>query len=573
MNAQSSSSSATHARPSSHTGHAHTDRPASQTGIRKWIPLIVLSLALLIIILDTTILNVSLRTIIGDLGTTIQKIQWVITAYSLMLAALTVTGGRLGDIFGRKRMFVLGAIIFAIGSFITSISNSVGMMIVGEAIIEGIGAALMTPATSSLLVSNYSGRDRQIAFGIWGGIAAGGAALGPVIGGWLTTFYSWRWAFRINVFVAAILVGASFLLKESQDNQEKPQIDFMGIVLSVVSLFLIVFGFIEASTYGWIHAKATFMIGSLALNFPGNISVVVFSIFLGLIFMYLFVLWERRRERQYKTPLVSLAIFKNSQFTLGATIVAILSLGQAGLSFALPVFYQSVKGVDAFETGLLMLPMSIMLLISSPTSAYLSKFFTPKRIMQTGLILDVLGFITIALGIQTGSSVWALAPGLVLFGIGMGFLFSQASNMTMSAVSVQQSGEASGVNSTLRLLGSTLGSAVLGSILLSTLATNLVSGVQASAVIPEASKPAISQLVDSQTSNIEFGSGVQVSSSQSVSPEVTTAIKSISESATVKASHVTIYTGVFFMLIAFILSFWLPNNKNVETQKSPAAVH
>ena len=218
-----------------------TDHP---TGIRKWMPLGVLAFALLIIILDTTILNVSLRTIITDLHTDIQSMQWVITAYSLMLAAFTITGGRLGDLFGRKKMFVTGAIIFAIGSFITSISSSVGMMIVGEAIIEGIGAALMLPATSSLLISNYSGRDRQIGFGIWGGIAGAGAALGPVFGGFLTTYYSWRWAFRINIFVAILLVAGTYVIKEFRDTAEKPQLDYLGIVLSSVAMFLVVFGII-----------------------------------------------------------------------------------------------------------------------------------------------------------------------------------------------------------------------------------------------------------------------------------------------------------------------------------------
>ena len=238
-------------------------------GLRKWIPLIVLSLALTIIILDTTILNVSLRTIIDDLHTNIQSMQWVITAYSLMLAAFTITGGRLGDLFGRKKMFVVGAIIFAIGSFMTSISHSVGFMIAGEAIIEGIGACLMLPATASLLVSNYTGRDRQIGFGIWGGIAAGAAALGPVVGGWLTTYYSWRWAFRINVFVAAILVAASFLIKEALDKEEKPTIDFVGILLSALGLLSIVFAFIKASTYGWWKAAAPFTLFGQNINLGG----------------------------------------------------------------------------------------------------------------------------------------------------------------------------------------------------------------------------------------------------------------------------------------------------------------
>ncbi len=220
----------------------------SPSPLKKWLPLLVLSLALAIVVLDTTILNVSLRTIIDDLHTTIQNIQWVITIYSLMLAAFTITGGRLGDIFGRRKMFVLGAIIFAIGSFITSISPNVIIMVIGEAIIEGIGAALMIPATASLLVSNYEGRDRGAAFGVWGGVSAAAAALGPVVGGWITQAYSWRWAFRINVGVAALLAIGSSAIKEARDTEEKPGIDWVGIVLSSLGLLSVVFGAIESST-------------------------------------------------------------------------------------------------------------------------------------------------------------------------------------------------------------------------------------------------------------------------------------------------------------------------------------
>ena len=174
---------------------------APQSAFRKWGSLVVMSFAVLIIVIDTTLLNVSLGNIIRDLGTNIQSLQWVITSYSLTLAALTVTGGRLGDMFGRKKMFMLGAIIFAVGSFIASISTNFPMLLIGESIIEGIGAALMMPATSALLVANFKGRDRALAFGVWGGVAAGGAAIGPILGGYLATNFSWRWGFRINVFV------------------------------------------------------------------------------------------------------------------------------------------------------------------------------------------------------------------------------------------------------------------------------------------------------------------------------------------------------------------------------------
>lgn len=540
---------------------------SSAAGFRKWIPLIVLSLALMIIILDTTILNVSLRTIINDLHTNIQSMQWVITAYSLMLAAFTVTGGRLGDLFGRKKMFVVGAIIFAIGSFMTSISHSVAFMIAGEAIIEGIGACLMLPATASLLVSNYKGRDRQFAFGIWGGIAGGAAALGPVIGGWLTTYYSWRWAFRINVFVAAVLVAASYLISEARDTEEKPTIDFVGILLSSLGLLSIVFAFIKASTYGWWKAAAPFTLFGQTLNF-GGLSVVPIFILLGLIILACFAWWEDHVQKQCETPLVSLKLFTNSQFSLAASITAILALGQSGLSFAIPVFLQGVKNLDPLHTGFAMLPMTLTLLVFSPLSAYLSKFISPKRIIQVGLVLDVLAFLALRAGVSVNAGIWSLAPGFALFGAGAGLMMSQASNMALSAVSVEESGAASGVNTTLRQVGATLGSAIIGGILISSISLGLINGVSASSVIPANLKPAITQTVSQQASNIEFGGGV--SGGSSIPSYISAEIVSISHQATVDANKKTFAFSIIFIVFAFLLSLWLPSAGNLETSKSLA---
>src|SRR6266550_7372690 len=211
----------------------------SESPLRKWAPLPVLSLALAIIIIDTTLLNVSLSTLIRELHTNLQSLQWVISAYSLMLAALTVTGGRMGDLFGRKRMFKLGAIIFALGSMIASVSRSVPVLLLGESIIEGVGAALMMPATASLLVSKYRGHDRAIAFGIWGGVAAAASAIGPILGGFLTTHFSWRWGFRINLFVVALLLIGSMIIDDRQERAGKG-IDWIGVLLSAAGLFFVV---------------------------------------------------------------------------------------------------------------------------------------------------------------------------------------------------------------------------------------------------------------------------------------------------------------------------------------------
>ncbi len=539
-------------------------------GLKKWIPLSVLSLALLIIILDTTILNVSLRTIIDDLHTNIQSIQWVITAYSLMLAAFTITGGRLGDILGRKRMFILGAIIFAAGSFITSISKTVGIMILGEAIIEGVGAALMMPATASLLVSNYKGRDRQIGFGIWGGVAAGGAALGPVVGGWLTTYLSWRWAFRINVVVAALLVAGSFLITESLDKEEKPSIDVGGIILSALGLFLVVFGFIQSSAYGWLTASSNIYL--LGFEFTkGSISPIPILITLGIFLLSFFAIWENYVVKKGRTPLVSLSLFKNSQFTLAVAITTILAFGQSGLSFSIPIFLQGVKHLNPLDTGFAMLPMTLTLLFAAPFSAYISKYLDPKRIIQIGLVLDALGFLALRSSLSISASPLALAPGFVLFGAGMGFMMSQTSNLALSAVSVEESGEVSGVNGTLRTVGQSLGSAVMGAILISVLTTSLVNGVYNIPSIPSWDKPIISHEVSQQVSNIEFSAGVK--DLKGIPLDIQKQITLLSEQATVNASRETFLIGVIFILLGLAISTKLPKGKNIEVEKSIASGH
>jgi len=535
--------------------------------LRKWATLLVLTLALAIIIIDTTVLNVALATIIREFQTTIQNIQWVITAYSLTLAALTITGGRLGDFFGRKKMFVIGAIIFAIGSTITSFSHNVPTMIWGEAIIEGIGAALMAPATASLLVSTFQGRERAIAFGIWGGIAAAAAAIGPIIGGYFTTNYSWRWAFRINIFVALLLVVGSMIIREARDTEEKPSFDFLGVILSSLGLLGLVFGVIEASQYGWWFAKAVFSLGSHNLNF-GRFSIVPFSLLIGAIFLSLFFFWQAKLERQGKTPLLSLKLFKNRQFTSGGLTTLITSLGLSGLIFTVPIFLQAVRRLDAFHTGLALLPMSLTLLVVAPVSGFLSHRIKPRTLIQIGLFLTVLAFFVLRQTVAVEATATTFIPGLMLFGFGMGMVFSQVNNITLSAVSVQQAGEAAGVSNTLRQVGSTLGAAIIGSVMLTALALNMTSGIKASSVIPTSLKPGLTQLAVAQTSNIEFGGGVDTS--QPLPVAVKSELLAIGRQATVDADKRAFIFGALFAFLGLIVSFFLPNSQNIDQAESVA---
>lgn len=527
----------------------------------KWTPLIILSLALMIIVIDTTVLNVSIRAMLFDLNTTVQNLQWVISAYSLTLAALTITGGRLGDLFGRKKMFVIGAILFGIGSLVTSFAPTIAWVIIGNAIIEGIGAALMMPATASLLVSTYKGKDRAIGFAVWGGVAAIGAALGPIVGGYLTTNYSWRWAFRINLVVVVLLLIGTKMIKESRDLTHKIELDFIGILLSSVGLVSVVYGFIESSSYGWWKATAPFEIFGHSFA-PFGLSVVPIAIILGLVLLGAFAWWEDIHEKRGHVPLVSLGLLKNKQFTAGASVTMMLALGQTGLIFAIPIFFQSVRGLDALHTGLGLLPMSLGVMIGAPSSLKLIKKLTPKRVSQIGFFIMILGMIYLALSINTESSVLSLAPGLTLYGIGMGFAMSQLSNLTLSAVSVKQSGEASGVNSTLRQVGASFGSAIIGAALITTLTSSLVNKIETSSTIEVAAKASIVSGIKEAGSNIEFE---KPQTNRKIPESIAKEIQASTHQATVEGNKVAMYFTIGFCVLALGISTLLPNISDVET--------
>ncbi len=520
-----------------------------ESAIRKWGNLMVLSLALAIIIIDSTLLNVSLSTLIRELRTNLQSLQWVISAYSLMLAALTVTGGRLGDLFGRKRMFMGGAIIFAVGSLIASISRSVPELLIGESIIEGVGAAVMMPATASLLVSKYRGHDRAIAFGIWGGVAAAASAIGPILGGFLTTHYSWRWGFRINLFVVALLLAGSMIVEDTQEREGK-QIDWIGVLLSATGLFFVVFGIIESETYGWIQARKAFPLWQ-----PGSISITPIAVAIGAVILLLFGFWEQWLEGRGGTPIVSIRLFQNRQFVSGASVVGVLMLAQNGVIFSLPVFLQSVRQLDAFHTGLTLLPMSLMLLIVSPSAATLTKRIPHKRLVQMGLIVNTIAIVILRFSIGINMKITALIPGLALYGVGLGLVLSQINNLTLSAVPLRDAGEASGVTNTFRQIGMSLGAAIIGAILISTILVRLDTAVMESPTIPPPSKSGIIEMLRAQASGLAFGdSGIF----NSLPPEIRREMIGLRRQATTIGIQRAFLYGAFFALLGLAVSTQLP---------------
>jgi EmrB/QacA subfamily drug resistance transporter len=548
-----SDSSATAAKSSAAGPQPTSGTSDHSSGFGKWGTLLVLSLALAIVIIDSTLLNVSLSTLVRELHTTLQSLQWVISAYSLTLAALTVTGGRMGDLFGRKRMFNLGAIVFAAGSLIASLSRSVPVLLIGESLIEGVGAALMMPATASLLVTRYQGRDRAIGFGIWGGVAAAASAIGPILGGFFTTHYSWRWGFRINVVVVLILLVGSRIIEDRQPKRGKG-IDWFGVLLSAAGLFLIVFGIIESTSYGWWRARQPFGWGHSELR-TGGISIVPMAILLGLAVLGCFAWWERATEAHGGTPIVSMKLFGNQQFISGAVTTGVLMMTQTGVIFSVPVFLQSVRNMDAFHTGLALLPMSIMLLIVSPLAAVFSKRISPKHLIQTGLAIDVVALFILRWPMHIDSSPSVLIPGLALYGIGMGLVFSQINNVTLSAVPPNEAGEASGVTNTFRQLGSSLGAAVIGAILLSSILSGMESRVGGDARIPAAQRPRVAALLRKQAPGLAFGGSELF---VSLPPPLRSELTAIRRQATTDANRRALLYGAAFAFLGVLVSTRLP---------------
>ncbi|MEX0791133.1 MAG: MFS transporter [Actinomycetota bacterium] len=538
--------------------------PDAPQGFRKWVPLLVMGLAIFIVVLDTTLLNVSLATIVRELDTDIRSIQWVISGYSLTLAALTITGGRMGDMFGRKRMFVAGAGLFAAGSFLASVSPNVAVLILGEAVIEGIGAALMLPATASLLITTYRGSDRALALGVWGGMAALGAGIGPVVGGYLTSNYSWRWGFRINVFVAAVLIGASFLIRDERE-RSRPQLDWFGALLSGTGLFMGVFTLIEGPVYGWRTAVDELTLFGFGLS-PAGLSVVPFTALLSFGLQTGFVLWERRVTRRGRLPLVSVKLFSIAQFRNGATLTGLMALGQVGLLFGLPVFLQGVTGLDAQATGIALLPMSIGLLIMAPFGGYLSRHVPPKRIVLTGLGFAVtgLGLMYNMLSVETTAGDFLVPLGF--YGIGVGLCLSQLANITLSAVDPRDSGQASGVNSTVRQIGASLGTAILGTIVVASIASGLHAGILASPELDERQRTVVAQEASGQVSEIEFGGRLETSESLSAAQHAE--IRRIAQQATVDANKRAYLFTICTTLLAVLLATRLPRGLNVERNES-----
>jgi MFS family permease len=319
---------------------------------RRWVALAVVLMAAFIVVLDNTVLNVAIPTIRQDFHTTLPSLLWVITGYALTFATLLIIGGRLGDIYGHRRIFIIGAALFGVGSLVASISTGVPELVLGEAVIEGIGASLMLPATLAILSTTFKGRERATAFAAWGAAAGVAAAFGPVVGGFLTYDYSWRWSFRINVIIAPLAIIGALLFMNRGERAKRIPLDASGAGLIAVGMFLLVFALSEGSSYGWwVPLKEFSVLGHGVWPASRSVSImpIVLAVAIGVLVAFYFV--ERAKERRDAHPLFPFAHLKIKTYRYGLLVGLVLAMGQFGLSFVLPVFLQGARLLTPQQNG------------------------------------------------------------------------------------------------------------------------------------------------------------------------------------------------------------------------------
>ncbi len=444
-------------------------------------------------VLDSSVMNVSISQIVADLDTTITGVQLAITAYTLVMATLMLAGAKLGDIIGRDRTFAIGLAVYGLGSLTTALSPNLTVLLIGWSLIEGIGAALVVPAIVSLIAATYSGKERALAFGIVGGVAGAAIAAGPLIGGWVTTEFSWRYVFAGEVvIVTAILLLRNRLVK-SPALEHPPRLDVVGVLLSALGLGLIVFGILKSSEWGLVEPRGALTIGGEEIT-PFGFSVVPFLILAGLGVLGAFAAWEERRERAGLDTLLDRSLLKIEQLRAGLSTLLMQQLILLGTFFVLPVYLQVVLGLDAFETGKKLFPMSVAMFIAAMLGPKLAAGLAPKRVAQVGLLALVAASVVLLGTIDVELSEAEFAIALVLFGTGAGLLLSQLGNVIMSSVDPAKTNEAGGLQGTAQNLGASIGTALIGAVLIAALTTGFVERVEQNPAIPAAVKRQIAGL-------------------------------------------------------------------------------
>jgi EmrB/QacA subfamily drug resistance transporter len=530
-----------------------TEPAASQPDPRRWATLAVVVVAALIVVLDNSVLTVAIPTILRDFHTTLPAVEWVITGYALTFASLLIIGGRLGDVFGHRRVFVIGAALFGGGSLLAALSWGIPSLILGEALIEGIGASLMLPTTLAVISTTFHGRERATAFAAWGATVGVGAALGPVVGGFLTTNYTWRWAFGINVIVAPLaIVGAMLFISRSRPPARRISIDLPGAILVASGMFLFVFALSEGARYGWFDPLQTFTLGGAAI-WPDDraVSIIPLVMVLAAIVLFCFYRLERWKERHDRSPLFEFGQLRHRGFRYGLITTSVLAMGQLGMFFVLPIYLQDAKHLTAETNGLWMVPAGVFIIVGSQLGGRLVRHVGVTRVVQLGLVLEVIGLVVIAFVVSPSVTFVDLLLGWGLFGFGIGFASSQLTNVILSDIPADKSGVASGTNSTVRQVGAALGVAVIGSVFASLTVSKTVAAVQATKLPATLQSTAVAR-IHSQGAGFPIPRGTAPTDAATLSHALATGLTD--------AARPAILVAAGFVTLGAFLSLLLPRS-------------
>jgi MFS family permease len=441
------------------------------------IVLLTLAAGQFLMTLDSSVMNVSIATVADDVGTTVTGIQTAITFYTLVMASLMITGGKLGQILGRKRAFAIGCVIYGCGSFTTAIAPNLAVLMLGWSLLEGIGAALILPAIVALVASNFGREQRPRAYGLVASAGAIAVAAGPLIGGLFTTYLSWRWVFAGEVVVVLVILALTRRMADTPP-EAGVGLDLMGTALSALGLGLIVYGILRSGTWGFVRPKPE------APEWLG-LSPVVWLILAGGLVVGIFVRWENHRLEQGRAALIDPAILENLTLRGGLTSFSFQYLLQAGLFFAVPLFLSVALGLSAVATGVRLLPLSITLLLAAAGIPKMFPQASPRRVVQLGFVALFAGIVVMIAALDAGAGPEIVTWPMLLAGLGVGALASQLGAVTVSSVPDAQSGEVGGLQNTVTNLGASVGTALAGAVLISALTTSFLAGIQDSAAVSD----------------------------------------------------------------------------------------
>jgi MFS family permease len=427
--------------------------------------------------LDSSVMNVSIATVAKDVGTTVTGIQGAITAYTLVMAALMITGAKIGALIGRKRAFAIGCVIYGCGSFVTSIATSLPVLLFGWSFLEGVGAALILPAIVALVAGNFPAARRPAAYGLVAAAGAIAVAVGPLIGGFCTTYFSWRWVFAGEVVLVLVILALTRKIADAP-SETRPHLDLVGAALSALGLGLIVFGVLRSSTWGWIQPKP---------DGPAwaGLSPTLWLALGGLFIVWIFFRWEGFRDSRGEEPLIRPAMLQNRQLTGGLVMFFFQYLAQAGFFFVVPLYLSVCLGLSALATGARLLPLSVTLLAAAIGIPRLLPHVSPRLVVRGGLLALLAGSVVLLATLDANSGPEIVFVPMLLIGLGIGALASQLGAVTVSSVPDDQSPEVGGVQNTATNLGASLGTAIAGSIMIAAVTSSFVTNIQNSSAIPE----------------------------------------------------------------------------------------